>query len=187
MCLSIVGWLPDPLSTDHRPSDWERALQDKCIRVRGHLVRCGPFHVSVCWVIWGLRKILSLVHWIAHALCNSLQPNSWTHVFIAIKICHKPNHLWGANSANVPMQKAVIKNTENEDERSLNNNLEFIYSTSWGMRGKVFHVGWREATARAAEIEDHYHYARESHSVEWIRVTTVGPLLEKLQLWIIMC
>ena len=60
----------------------------------------------------GSFGVLLFVHWIAHTLCNSLQPNSWTHGFLAIKVCHKPNHLWGASSANVPMWKTVIKNTE---------------------------------------------------------------------------
>lgn len=77
------------------------------------------------------------------------------------------------------------KNTENEDERSLHNKLELYI---WrGMGGKVFPVCWRKMVATGTGIEDHYQYAEGSYSVAWIEVTTVGPLLEKLQLWIIMC
>lgn len=145
---------------------------------------------SVCQFLGSfevLGKSSLLVHWIAHALCNSLQPNSWTRGFIAIKICHKPNHLWGTNSANVPVQKAIIKkNTENEDERSLNNKLELIFDVMKGTRRHLFHVNRRKMAARGTGIEDHYHYVRGSYNAEWIRVTTVDPLLEKLWLWIIM-
>lgn len=121
--------------------------------------------MSVSWVIWGLRKILLLVHQVAHALCNPLQSNSWTPGFIAIKICHRPNHLWGANSAK-------------------SSHLKY---RKWGMGGTVFHGTWRKMAAKGTGIEDHCHPERGSYNVEWIRVITVGPWLEKPQLWIIMC
>lgn len=45
----------------------------------------------------------------------------------------------------------------------------------------------KEEGSMGSGIEDHSHFVEGSCRVAWIRVTTVGPLLERLQLWIIMC
>lgn len=142
--------------------------------------------MSVSWVIWGLRQILLFMHWIAHTLCNSLQPNSWTHGFVAIKICHKPNHLWGASSANVRMWKTVIKYRKGGWKKTEEQVRAPIFAA---MRhaGRSVPCKLKEDGSMGTGIEDHYHYVKGSCRVAWIRVTTVGPLLERLQLWIIVC
>lgn len=58
------------------------------------------------------------------------------------------------------------KNTENEDERSLNNKLELIFDVMKGTRRHLFRVNRRKMAARGTGIEDHYHYVRGSYNVE---------------------